>query len=334
MRKLILLFTIFISLSSFSQERLLTKKIVYKINVTDNKVRQLAQKDSIEYNYIVNKRFFWEAMDGLISDLKSKKLYLRTFNKDSVVWDSMINNLTKQLNAIDLKKYSKKDIEKVLENEIRSIKFMEEWTYLPETMMINKKIIAYCPVIERDSVTLVDEELKAVTSFAFDLGWIWQNDVKPSNDTLLLARNLQYTMPIYNPTPYRWWESNLEAEYSIPFFDALIEKADSRQILCYESPDAVEPFSKSELDKRKKHSQTVSIIQNIGEDNEIETDTIITLTYNSDDIDHLRFGEQILYDKKSHNFIKSVNYYSPIIRIFTSNNIFIGFYPLYYIRKQ
>ena len=294
----------------------------------------MPSKDSIEYNYIINKRFFWEATDGLVSDLKSKKIYLKTVKGDTLIWDSVFNNLKQRLSVADLRKYTAKDVENVLENEIRSIKFMEEWTYEQETMMINKKVIAYCPVIERDSAYLDTEELKAVNSFSFDLGWIWQDNGKVSSDTLLLARNIHYNMPIYNTVPYRWWDSNLEAEYSVPFFDGLAEKTASQQILCYESPDAVEPFSKSELDKRKKHSVRVSLIRDSADNTTAEKDTVIMLTYNSDDIDYIRFGEQLVYDKKSHYIVKSVNYFSPVIRIFTASNVFVGFYPLYYIRKQ
>ena len=79
---------------------------------------------------------------------------------------------------------------------------------------------------------------------------------------------------------------------------------------------------------------TTSIYTFDGNGAEIETDTIINLVYNGYDIDRLRFGEEILFDKKHLTFIKKVNYYAPVIRIFASDGTFIGFYPLYYIREQ
>jgi len=341
MKRLICIFVCCISLVCWGQESLLTKKIVYPIRITENSVLSLEKKDSITYNYIVNKRFFWEAMDDLFNDIKGKKLYLTTFEGDTIVWDTMINDLIKQLNKIDNRKYSAQNIDKVLENEIRAIKFMEEWTWNKNTMQIDKKIVAYCPIIQRDSVHFVEDNdflnnnsLLSQKAFEYEIGWIWQNNNKRTNDTLLITRNIQYTIPIYNPKPYHWWESNLEAEYSIPFLETLINKTDSRDILCYESPDIPDAFTLPELEKRKKHSVSTTIFTIGDNQNEIERDTIINLTYNSDDIDYLRFGEEIIYDKGNNNFYKQVNYYAPIIRIFTSGGTFIGFYPLFYIRKD
>ena len=334
MKKTILILLLLVGANCFAQQKLLTKKIVYTVNMTENKINSSQEKDSVSYHYIVNKRFFWEAMDDVLASIKNKKLYLSTFSGDTIVWDTMISNLTKALNNLDMRKYSKKDIEKVLENEIRAVKFMEEWTYNPQTMLIDKKIVAYCPMIQRDSVTLGEEDLQTKNFFSFDLGWIRQTNSKPSDDVLQISRNIQYTMPIYNQKPYHWWDNNLEAEYSIPFFENLFAKTDSRAVLSYETPDAVEPFSLSDLEKRKKHSTTTSVFYVDKDGIETEKDTVITLTYNSDEVELLRFGEEVLYDKKSHAFIKNVNYYAPVIRIFSSDGQFIGFYPLYYIRKQ
>ena len=341
MKRLICILICYVSLVCVGQESLLTKKIVYPVRLTENLVLSSDKKDSIAYNYIVNKRFFWEAIDDLLNKAKNKKLFLTTFEGDTIVWDTMINDLVKQLNKIDNNKYSTKNIDKVFENEIRAIKFMEEWTWNTKTMQIDKKIIAYCPIIQRDSVHFVEEmslvndnSLLSQKAFEYEIGWIRQNNNQKTQDTLLITRNIQYTMPIYNPKPYHWWESNLEAEYSIPFFERLISKTDSREILCYESPDIPNAFTLPELEKRKKHSVSTTIYTVDNNQNEIEKDTIINLTYNSDDIDYLRFGEEIIYDKGNNNFYKQVNYYAPVTRIFTSGGTFVGFYPLFYIRKD
>lgn len=334
MKKLICIFFIVISLSGFSQQRLLTKRIIYTVEFVESEIQSSAQKDSIVDNYIVNKRFFWEAMDELISKLKNKKLYLTSFRGDTIQWDTVFYDLTKQLNILDSKKYSKKDVEKTLENEIRAIKFMEEWTYDPNTMLVTKKINAYCPIVKRDTISLIGDELKGANAFVFELGWIRQKEAKPSENALLLTRNIQYTMPIYNPKPYSWWDSNLEAEYSVPFFDMLFDKTEKSHIECWESPDAVQPLLKNEIEKRKKHSVSTTIVREVGDDDIIQSDTSITMSYTADDIDHLRFGEEILFDKGNLTFYKNVNYFAPTVRIFLAGGEFIGFYPIYYIRKR
>ncbi|MBQ7984354.1 MAG: hypothetical protein IJ250_01815 [Bacteroidales bacterium] len=335
MKKIFFALCLLFAFTLNAQQRLLTKKIVYTVQLTDNKVQSSVKQDSVVYDYKVNKRFFWEAMDGLISDLKKKKAVLYSFRGDTLVWDTVMKNLTKSLTEFDLKKYSAKDVQNVLENEIRAIRFEEEWTYDEKTMLINKQVNAFCPVIQRDSVTLAGDELQAVTAFAFELGWIRADkNSKISKDTLLISRNLHYTMPIYNTTPYRWWDSNLEAEYSVPFFDRLLTKTSSKEIASYESPDADQPYTAAELEKRRKHTMSTTIVNTLPDNNVTESDTVISLTYSTDDIDNLRFGEEIYYDRQNNMFFKHTNYLAPVVRVYGSDGQFHGFYPLFYIRKD
>lgn len=333
MKKLIFACFILLCASSFAQDKLLTKKIIYTISVTDNTVKSNSKSDSIVYEYKVNRRFWWEAMDMLLNDVKGKKLALHSQRGDTIVWDTMINNLCKKIKLAYGKDLKKKEIQEILDNEIRKIQFEEEWTYNPQTMLINKKVIAYCPIICRDSVALVDDELKTQECFNFPIGWIYPSNAT-SSDTTLICRDIRYTMPIYNYQPYRWWDSNLEAEYSIPYFDSFIAKAEDGVISVFEDPDLVDALSRSDVVKRREYTRTETVVQSLAENNVAESDTTIKLKYNSDNIEYLRFGEEIYFDKTNHNFIKNTNYIAPIIRMFSTNGSFIGFYPMYYIRRR
>jgi hypothetical protein len=334
MKKLIFCGILLISLSSFAQEKLLSMKIVYNVPITQNHIKSSTKADSIIYDYTVNRRFFWETMDVLMSDIKSKKLYLHSFSGDTITYDSMITSLTKQLNKKFLKNFSKKEIQDVLDNEIRSIQFQEQWTYNPQTMLINKKVVAYCPIIERDSVALVGEDLTTKPCFSFPIGWIYpKGDIK-TNDTILICRNIQYNVPIYNSTPYHWWDNNLEPEYSLPFFSSIIDKAEKGEINVFEDPNSSEAFTRPMVLKRREFQTLETLIKSDKNNNEQSIDTTLTVHYNSENIDHIRFGEEIYFDKVNYNFIKSTNYLAPIISIYGKNGDFHGFYPMYYIRKK
>lgn len=335
MKKLILLFCFLLTCGFLmSQECLLTKKIVYTVRFTDDVIASSLSKDSVQYNYIVNKRFFWEANDEILTRVKAKKAYFQSFKGDTIQYDTIINRLCRALNSHYNKKYDKNNIKEVLDNDIRAVRFWEEWTYNTNNMLINKKIIGYCPIIQRDSVALIDDELKAKNEFEFELGWIFHKSSSNNKDTILISNNLQYTMNIYNKAPYQWWNSNLEAEYSIPYFDMLIDKAENLQIPVFEEPNAVEVLTKPIIIKRRERSSTIEIYGVTKQNVEVTQDTIIITKMNSEDIEAIRFGEKIIFDKESLTYSKQVNYLSPIIYIFGSDGQYHGTYPIYYIRKE
>lgn len=334
MRKIFFIFFIALSPLLFSQERLLTKKIVYKIDLTENTVKSDKAKDSVVCNYKVNQRFFWEAMDLLMDSWKNRKLEVLDQQGKPVVWDTMFAKLTNSLSVYYHKKMSKKEVQNILENNITKIKFKEEWTYSTETMLISKKVLAYCPVVSMDSLYLTDEGFEPREAFSFSLGWIRQKETQSNEDLLLITRNIHYTIPIYNYTPYMWWDNNLEEEYSIPYFDRLIYMAENMEIPVFENPDMTEALQKSNIIKRRKYSKTESIIEDLGDNNLKETDTTLNMQFQSEDFEHLRFGEEIYFSKNTLSFVKHTNYVAPLVSIRDKEGNFLYYYPVYYIRKK
>ena len=47
----------------YSQERLLTMKIVYEVPIMQGRIASSETKDSIVYDYLVDKRFWWQTID-------------------------------------------------------------------------------------------------------------------------------------------------------------------------------------------------------------------------------------------------------------------------------
>lgn len=167
MKKILFIVFAFSAFIGFSQEKLLTKKIVYTINLTENTVKSDKHKDSIIYNYKVNQRFFWEAMDIFMDNWKNKKINVLDENGKNIVWDTMLVKLNLKLSKYYNKKIDKKEIQNILENYITKLSFKEEWTYNTETMLINKKVLAFCPIISIDSLHLTEEGFEAKEGFCF-----------------------------------------------------------------------------------------------------------------------------------------------------------------------
>lgn len=330
----VIMISILISFNSFSQEKILSKKIVYEVDIMRSRIEQGSDKDSIAYDYIVDKRFFWQAIDTIIAKAKTKDFYFKTFDKESLSFDTIMKNLRKDylISFKDtLRDYRAK---KLLEDEVRAIRFEEEWTYNPKTMMINKEVIGYNPVIRIDSIKLKDDDLVPYEYFRFELGWVYPKGRSNLKDTLCLIRNIHFTIPIYNKTPYHWWDSHLEPEYSIPYFEAYINKAEKGEIKVYAQPNSTESYTRQEVLKRKQFEMMTTIDSQDAYGNIIQKDTIIKGNYSTDNLDYLRFGDEWYFDNSTLHFIKNVNYISPMIQIIGLDGSLRGLMPIYYLRRR
>lgn len=334
MKQSFFLICLFISCFSFAQEKLLSKKIVYSIDLTESVIKQGKNRDTLNNVYKINERFWWESIDIVMQKWKEKTLQVYNTENKVIVWDSMLSSLKLSLEDYFKKALSPTEIQNILENNITKIEFEEEWTYSPITMLINKKNLSYTPIITIDSLHLTNDGFVPKSAYQFKLGTIRQNQVKDKNNILLITRNIQYIIPIYNYEPYLWWQSNLEEEYSLPYFDSMIEKAENMEIAVFESQDKTEALQKNNVLKRRDYTSSTKVINDMEENIQIEYDTIISLKYNSEDIDHLKFGEEIYFDKTNLSFIKNTNYLAPMISIKDDKGTFLYYYPLYHIRKK
>lgn len=318
---------------SFAQDKLLSMKIVYEVPIMECKIKYSTSQDSIVYDYLVDKRFWWQTIDQVTELAKNKKLFLCDFNGNELNYDTIMKKLNLALDEKYRKKHSANEVTKVVEEEVRAIKFEEEWYYDQTSMLIRKKVKAFNPIIIRDTIVFESDELKPKEFFRFELGWIKPKGEIVYKDTVVVARNIQFSIPIYNYNPYHWWDSHLEAEYSIPFLENLITKAENGRIKVYEDPSSSEDLIKPDILKRRQFDVLETVVSEKGETIS-EQDTIIKSFYESDAIDHFRFGEEWLFDKVNINFIKNTNYFAPMVKIVGKEGDFRGLYPLYYIRRR
>ena len=318
----------------YSQERLLTMKIVYEVPIMQGRIASSETKDSIVYDYLVDKRFWWQTIDRVNALAKNKKLFFTTFKGDSIVYDSIMSSLTLALNKQYGKTHTPQEVQKIIEEQIRAVRFEEQWHYDENNMLIAKRVLAFNPVIIRDTIAFEQDELKIKPLFRYELGWVRPRGEVLYKDTVVVARNIEFTIPIYNSQPYHWWDSHLEAEYSVPFLESLNDRAENGHIKVYEAPSSSEEFIKPEILKRKQFDVLETLVSTDQYGNVSERDTVIKSSYTSDNIDHFRFGEEWYFDKENLNFIKNTNYFAPMVSIFGKQGDFRGLYPLYYIRRR
>ena len=321
-------------LSACSQEKLLSMRIVYEVPIMQARVGSSQVRDSVVYDYLVDKRFWWQTIDFVNAAAKDKKLFLLNDKGDSLNYDTVMCALTTAFGKVYGRTCTKEEVQRLIEEEVRAIKFEEQWFYNPENMLIEKKVLAFCPVIRKDTVVLQGEELQTVKAFRFELGWIKPKGDVISRDTLVLARNIEFTMPIYNPQPYHWWDAHLEAEYSIPFLERLIARAEAGEVKAYENPSASEELLRTDVLKKRQFDILERLTVADTEGNVKERDTVIKAFYGGENIDRFRFGEEWCFDEVNLNFIKRTNYFAPMVSIFGKQSDFRGLYPLYYIRRR
>lgn len=332
-RILLLVVFVFVCAFSFAQERLLSMKIVYEVPIMKATIERSPLRDSIVYDYLVDKRFWWQMIDKVNAMAKNRKLELRNFKGNVLNYDTVLAKLTLALEDKYKKKFTPNEVQKLIEEEIRVLKFEEQWYYDETTMLIQKRVLAFNPVIIRDTILFEEDEPVVKENFRYELGWVKPLGEILHKDTVVVARNIEFSIPIYNKEPYRWWDSHLEAEYSIPFLDALISKADNGKIKAYEDPSSSQELIKPEILKRRQFDVLETLVLE-QDGNTIEKDTIIKSFYESERIDNFRFGEEWLFDQININIIKNTNYFAPLVRIIGKQGDFRGMYPLYYIRRR
>lgn len=322
LKKLILLIFLTISAqSTFCQDKLLSMKIIYSVPIMRSEIKSSMEKDSIEYSFIIDKRFWWQTFDKIIE-------------KNLISYDTIAKNMSLSLKERFKREFSVAEIKTLIDNNIRKVEFEERWWYDTKTMLIKSEVAAFQPIVTIDSLVFEEDELKIKEVFAYPLGWFKPGLSSKKSEKIIIASNIEFTMPIYNPIPYQYYFNHLEAEYSLPFLDMLLSKAENVDIKTYEMPTSTTSLSKLEVVKRMGHDELEQIVKEDSLNNVIEIDTVIRMRYNSEEIELFRFGQQWSFDLESLTFFKQINYFAPVIELTSKNGEFRGFYPLFYIRKD
>jgi hypothetical protein len=269
----------------------------------------------------VDKRFWWQTFDKIIS-------------KSQTPYDTLVNRFSKTLKEKFNREFSVAETKNLIDNGVRKIEFEERWFYDAKTMLIKSEVCAFQPIITIDTIVLEGEELAVKEIFSYPLGWFKPGEASKKSEKVIIASNIEFTMPIYNPIPYQYFFNHLEAEYSLPFLDMLLAKAENNSIKTYETPSSSTCFNKVEIIKRLEHQEREVIVSEDSLGNVMETDTVMRIKYTSEEIDFFRFGQQWIFDLETLTFYKQINYFAPVIKLTASDNSFRGFYPLFYIRKD
>ena len=126
-------------------------------------------------------------------------------------------------------------IKTLIDNNIRKVEFEERWWYDTRTMLIKSEVAAFQPTVTIDSLVFEEDELIIKEVFAYPLGWFKPGLSSKTSEKIIVASNIEFTMPIYNPIPYQYYVNHLEAEYSLPFLFFFLRKAEilQRYNRCY-----------------------------------------------------------------------------------------------------
>lgn len=316
------LFFCFVFLQNvYGQEKLLSMKIIYTVPIMSAEIKSSNEKDSIKYDYIVDKRFWWQTFDKVMTN-------------QTLSYDTILSRFNKSLNEHFKREFLIEEVKGLIENNVRKVQFEERWWYDTKTMLIRSEVVAFQPIITIDSIVFKDEDFEIEEYFSYPLGWFKGNKESKKTDKVIITSNIEFTMPIYNPIPYQWYMNHLEAEYSIPFLDMLISKAENLKVNTFETPSSSIAFNKIEIMKCLEHQELESIVVEDSLSNVFEKDTVIRVKYTSEEVDYFRFGQKWMFDLETLTFTKTINYFAPVIRLTASDNSFRGFYPLFYIRKD
>lgn len=317
-----LIFLLVFSFNLLGQDRLLSMKMIYTVPIMKAEIKSSTEKDSIEYSYIVDKRFWWQTFD-------------KVMEKNQISYDSVVKRLSTTLKDRFQKEFTIEETKNIIDNNIRKIEFEEKWNYDTKTMLIKSEVVGFQPIITIDSIIFnEEEELEIKEIFTYPLGWFKPNTQTKKSDKVIVASNIEFTMPIYNPIPYQYFFSHLEAEYSLPFLDMLFSKAESNKIKTFEMPSSSSALNTIEVIKRLEHQEREVLVFEDSLGNVSEQDTVMKIRYRSEEIDYFRFGQQWIFDLESLTFYKQINYFAPVIKLTSSKGEFRGYYPLFYIRKD
>ena len=176
-KKLILLLSLaIISLNSLGQDKLLSMKIIYSVPIMKAEIKSSAEKDSIQYTYIVDKRFWWQTFDKIIS-------------KSQTPYDTLVNRFSKTLKEKFNREFSVAETKNLIDNGVRKIEFEERWVYDTKTMLIKSEVCAFQPIITIDTIVLEGEELAVKEIFSYPLGWFKPGEASKKSEKVIIASN-------------------------------------------------------------------------------------------------------------------------------------------------
>jgi hypothetical protein len=305
-------------------EQIITEKIQYDVTIKNN--------DSDLEWWIQNiegpqrDKF----INIIFDNINENKLKIFNMNHQEVSLESIVSNLF-TFDTIQLQKNGKKKqiIDTVFISNsfniknITKIRFDEKWTFNEKTLVVNKDIKGFCPV-------LVSEKRKDIASTDLPLFWIYAdtNTKTDSTDNLLITKKIQYDVLIKSIDKQKdWWIDNIETTDREKFLEKIIEVVAKGKIKAYD-------FFNNLLDKKKfeelLHRTDTVVMQRLTEpfDN---YDTICKTDFDQKSILKMRFIEEWTLNTQTFKFYKKVLAICPMVEGLDDKGNLRGYTPLFWV---
>ena len=245
----------------------------------------------------------------LSASLLSGKLKAYDYNTDIVLSSEQLNKFVRQSN------YNTSDTNNILNTY--KLRFTEKWYINTKSLEFDKKVLAICPLIFKDSVTSLP-----LFRIKFDTSNINENKEA-------VSERIRYDVNIINPANSReWWIENIETSKRDKFINLLLDAGTSGKFKTYGYYN--DPVSSEEL--KKTFSRTDTLKKQKPYPPYDSYDTVVHNTINKKEITKIRFLEEWFYDNNSSSFTKKVKGINPIIRKYDeATGEFRGKMPLFWI---
>ncbi|NVN95837.1 MAG: hypothetical protein HXX18_11195 [Bacteroidetes bacterium] len=332
MRHLIKLsvFTLFILLAvschknNAKSEQLVTEKIQYDVNIknTDSDSEWWIQNiEGPQRDKFINLVF---------NAVEEKKIKIFNLNHQEVSLENIVSNLF-TFDTIHLQKNGKKKeiIDTVFISNsfdiknISKIRFDEKWTFNEKTLLVNKDIKGFCPI-------LVNNKKNNTASTNLPLFWIYPDSTVKSDTTnnVIITKKIQYDVFIKSIDKGKdWWVDNIETTDREKFLKTIIEVAAKGKIKTYD-------FFMNPLDKKKfgemLHKTDTIVMQRLTEPY-ADYDTVLRTDFDQTSILKMRFVEEWSLNTQTFKFYKKVLAICPMVEGLDDKGNLRGYTPLFWI---
>jgi hypothetical protein len=318
MKKIILLISIIISISSCKNNDLKDKTIITKHIQYD----VLINNPDADYDWWIQnieghkrdqliKIIINTALSGNVKiyDINNNSVTVEQLKKNLITIDSVkLRNIEAPYEYYDTTIKTKLDIRK-----INKIRFNEKWYINKKKFQTIKKVTAICPMIN-------DRPLFWIK---FD-----NNNINKNKKTLITER-IQYDVFIKNTdtTTNDWWINNIEASKRKTFIDMLVSAAYSKKIKTYDYFNT-QLFLK---DVNSIFTYTDSITLQKTKPPYEYYDTVIVQQINTKDIIRIKFIEKWYINEKTLEIEKDILGIAPAIIIYNNDGGLRGYKPLFWL---
>ncbi len=262
--------------------------------------------------------------------IKDNKLNIYNLNGESTNLESVLSHLF-AFDTIQLQKNGKKGqmIDTIFitnsfnQEKINQIRFREKWSFNENTLQIEKKVDAFCPVMQV-------ENPEKDNKLTFPLFWIFSDSLQNSEDKdlITITHKIQYDVFIKSENDKNnWYSNNIVASDREYLLNKIIEVASKGKLKIYDYFD--KSIDKESFKKILNRKDTV-LVEN-PEDPGSFTPQISDISLDIKSISKIRFIEDWKIDPKSFRLFKTVKAISLLTENRENDGTIRGYTPVFYI---